>query len=113
MRQPPNNGIQPTPQSGAADAERYSVFKNSISPLSSRQRFFGFFSSTSQLSNALAFISKSTSAYRLVVVTDGRKLARDARLLSAEAADFGGSKIQALVENVAAIWKRTIATRSM
>ncbi len=47
----------------------------------------------------------------LAITTDGRKLALDARMLSAEAADFPNSKINALVENVFAIWKRTEATR--
>ena len=41
----------------------------------------------------------------LAITTDGRKLALDARLLSATAADFPGSKINALVDNVAAIWR--------
>ena len=45
----------------------------------------------------------------LAITTDGRKLALDARLLSATAEDFPGSKINALVENVAAIWQRTAA----
>ena len=40
----------------------------------------------------------------LAITTDGRKLALDARLLSAAAADFPGSKINALADNVAAIW---------
>ena len=43
----------------------------------------------------------------LAVTTDGRKLALDARLLSAEAEDDPGSKLNALVENVQAIWERT------
>ena len=47
----------------------------------------------------------------LAITTDGRKLALDPRLLSAEAQDFPGSKVNALVENVAAIWQRTAATR--
>ena len=47
----------------------------------------------------------------LAITTDGRKLALDARMLSASAADFPGSKVNALVENVAAIWQRTEATR--
>ena len=47
----------------------------------------------------------------LAITTDGRKLALDARLLSATAEDFPGSKINALVDNVAAIWQRTAATR--
>ena len=47
----------------------------------------------------------------LAITTDGRKLALDARLLSATAEDFPGSKINALVDNVAAIWQKTAATR--
>jgi N12 class adenine-specific DNA methylase len=47
----------------------------------------------------------------LAITTDGRKLALDARLLSKGAADFPESKVNALVENVAAIWRRTEATR--
>jgi hypothetical protein len=47
----------------------------------------------------------------LAITTDGRKLALDARILSAHAPDFPGSKINALVENVAAIWRRAEATR--
>jgi hypothetical protein len=47
----------------------------------------------------------------LAITTDGRKLALDARMLSAAARDFPGSKINALVENVFAIWQRTEATR--
>lgn len=47
----------------------------------------------------------------LNITTDGRKLAIDARMLSASAADFPGSKVNVLVENVAAIWSRTGATR--
>src|ERR1700722_15706971 len=41
----------------------------------------------------------------------GRKLATDARMLSAEASDFADSKVNRLVENVASIWERTAATR--
>src|SRR5207248_4070241 len=48
----------------------------------------------------------------LAITTDGRKLAIDARMLAAAAPDFAGSKVNALVESVAAIWKRTAATRS-
>lgn len=48
----------------------------------------------------------------LNITTDGRKLAIDARMLDAAAADFPGSKVNALVENVAAVWGRTSATRS-
>jgi N12 class adenine-specific DNA methylase len=47
----------------------------------------------------------------LNITTDGRKLAIDGRMLSAAAPDFPGSKVNALVENVAAIWNRTAATR--
>src|SRR5207247_2305514 len=47
----------------------------------------------------------------LAITTDGRKLALDARLLSGEAADFPGSKVNALVENVAALWQKTAASR--
>jgi hypothetical protein len=47
----------------------------------------------------------------LNITTDGRKLAIEARMLSATAPDFPGSKVNALVENVAAIWNRTVATR--
>ncbi|HJT77468.1 MAG TPA: helicase-related protein, partial [Gemmataceae bacterium] len=47
----------------------------------------------------------------LNITTDGRKLAIDARMLSATAPDFAGSKVNALVENVAVIWEQTAATR--
>jgi N12 class adenine-specific DNA methylase len=47
----------------------------------------------------------------LAITTDGRKLAIDARMLSAAAPDFAGSKVNALVENAAAIWTRTAPTR--
>jgi hypothetical protein len=47
----------------------------------------------------------------LAITTDGRKLALDARMLSATAPDFPGSKINALVDNVAAIWQRTQDSR--
>jgi N12 class adenine-specific DNA methylase len=47
----------------------------------------------------------------LAITTDGRKLALDARMLSAAAPDFPGSKVNVLVENVAAIWQKTEATR--
>ncbi len=43
----------------------------------------------------------------LNITTDGRKLATDARMLSARAEDFPESKVNRLVENVAAIWERT------
>ena len=48
----------------------------------------------------------------LNITTDGRKLAIDARMLAASAPDFSGSKINAMVENVLAIWHRTAATRA-
>jgi hypothetical protein len=48
----------------------------------------------------------------LAITTDGRKLAIDARMLSAEAPDFPGSKVNALVDNVAALWGRTGAQRN-
>ena len=47
----------------------------------------------------------------LNITTDGRKLALDARLLSANAADVPESKINALAGNVAAIWQKTAASR--
>jgi N12 class adenine-specific DNA methylase len=47
----------------------------------------------------------------LAITTDGRKLAIDARMLTAAAPDYPGSKVNALVENVFAIWDRTAATR--
>ena len=42
----------------------------------------------------------------LAITTDGRKLATDARMLSATAPDFPESKVNRLVENVVAIWER-------
>ncbi len=48
----------------------------------------------------------------MAINTDCRKLALDARLLSATATDCPGSKINALVENVADIWQRTAPERS-
>ncbi len=47
----------------------------------------------------------------LNITTDGRKLAVDARMLSATAPDFPGSKVNALVERVIALWNRTAAIR--
>src|SRR5437899_12973363 len=47
----------------------------------------------------------------LNITTDGRKPATDARMLSPTAPDFPGSKVNALVENVTAIWNRTSGTR--
>ena len=42
----------------------------------------------------------------LAITTDGRKLALDGRLLSATATDCPRSKINAMVDQVAGIWKR-------
>src|SRR5258705_500289 len=47
----------------------------------------------------------------LNITTDGRKLAIDARMLSAAAPDCAGSKVNRVGENVAAVWERTAATR--
>ena len=47
----------------------------------------------------------------LAITTDGRKLALDARMLSATAGDDPGSKINALADNVASVWRKTAATR--
>ena len=47
----------------------------------------------------------------LAITTDGRKLATDARMLSADAPDFAGSKVNRLVENVATIWRDSAASR--
>ena len=47
----------------------------------------------------------------LAITTDGRKLALDARLLSSTAEDFPGSKINALVGNVAATWRKSAVSR--
>lgn len=47
----------------------------------------------------------------LNITTDGRKLATDARMLSATAPDFPESKVNRLVESVAAIWERATPTR--
>jgi N12 class adenine-specific DNA methylase len=47
----------------------------------------------------------------LAITTDGRKLALDARMLSADAPDYPGSKINALTENVARIWRDTADRR--
>jgi hypothetical protein len=47
----------------------------------------------------------------LNITTDGRKLAIDARMLSADAPDFPDSKVNALVANVAATWERTATVR--
>jgi N12 class adenine-specific DNA methylase len=47
----------------------------------------------------------------LAITTDGRKLATDARMLSATAPDFPESKVNRLVENVVANWNKTTPTR--
>ena len=47
----------------------------------------------------------------LAITTDGRKLALDARMLTGAAPDHPGSKLNALVEQVATIWHHTAATR--
>src|SRR5262249_35226843 len=47
----------------------------------------------------------------LSITTDGRKLATDARMLSATAEDFPESKVNRLVEKVLTIWKRTEGNR--
>lgn len=47
----------------------------------------------------------------LAITTDGRKLALDARMLSGTEPDFAESKINALIENVTAVWKRSAAGR--
>jgi N12 class adenine-specific DNA methylase len=47
----------------------------------------------------------------LAITTDGRKLATDARMLSATAPDFPESKVNRLVDNVVDIWKRSAPTR--
>lgn len=47
----------------------------------------------------------------LNITTDGRKLATDARMLSATAPDFPESKVNRLVENVLSIWRESTPTR--
>lgn len=47
----------------------------------------------------------------LNVTTDGRKLAIDARMLSATAPDCTESKVNALVKNVATLWTKTASIR--
>src|SRR3984893_4263949 len=47
----------------------------------------------------------------LAITTDGRKLATDARMFSPTAPDFPESKVNRLVENVTATWRRTAPTR--
>ncbi len=48
----------------------------------------------------------------LKITTDGRKLALDVRLVAEGAGDFGESKVNALVENVANIWRETAKERA-
>src|SRR5437868_9305869 len=43
----------------------------------------------------------------LAITTDGRKLALDARLLTGDAPDFPGSKVNAAVANIEVIWRTT------
>jgi len=47
----------------------------------------------------------------LAITTDGRKLALDARMLSAEASDFSPSKVNILVDNATAIWRESAHVR--
>lgn len=47
----------------------------------------------------------------LAITTDGRKLALDARMLSATASDIPTSKVNALVEQVVRIWSNTAESR--
>jgi N12 class adenine-specific DNA methylase/predicted RNA methylase len=47
----------------------------------------------------------------LAITTDGRKLATDARMLTPDARDFPGSKVNRLVDNVVNIWRDTAASR--
>jgi N12 class adenine-specific DNA methylase len=47
----------------------------------------------------------------LAITTDGRKLALDARMLSAAAKEFEGSKVNRMVENVLGIWQKTALTK--
>jgi hypothetical protein len=55
---------------GNISGRSYRDCRNPISPLSFLHGMPPFFPSTSQLFNALAFISKSTSAYTFVVISD-------------------------------------------
>ncbi len=48
----------------------------------------------------------------LKITTDGRKLALDVRLVAEGAGDFAESKVNALVTNVADIWRETAAQRA-
>ena len=59
-------GTEQTPHNRSG----YSVRRNSISPASSFHGWLFSSSSTSQLASALAFISRSTSAYTFVVASD-------------------------------------------
>ncbi|MGE3781101.1 MAG: helicase-related protein, partial [Pirellulaceae bacterium] len=47
----------------------------------------------------------------LNITTDGRKLATDARLLDADAEDYGASKLNALADNAARIWREAADKR--
>ena len=47
----------------------------------------------------------------LAITTDGRKLALDARMLTAGAKEFEGSKVNRMVENVVGIWQKTAPTK--
>lgn len=47
----------------------------------------------------------------LAITTDGRKLALDARMLSADASDFSPSKVNMLVDNATAIWRESAHSR--
>ena len=47
----------------------------------------------------------------LAITTDGRKLATDARMLSATARDFPEAKVNRLVENVVSTWNQTVPIR--
>jgi len=48
----------------------------------------------------------------LAITTDGRKLALDARMLEGSAADFPGSKMEAMLDRVADSWRRTAEKRT-
>ncbi|MBP3954371.1 DEAD/DEAH box helicase family protein [Gemmata sp. G18] len=47
----------------------------------------------------------------LAITTDGRKLALDARMLTAGGREFEGSKVNRMVENVVGIWRKTAVTK--
>jgi len=47
----------------------------------------------------------------LNITTDGRKLATDARLLDADAEDYGGSKLNALADNAVRVWRESANKR--